>query len=389
MSDKEDHLAADDPGERMDSSADRTSTGETLGSVRPWSQGMDFKIYLSRVEMYMKANKVADDLKVPTFLTIIGEQAFELLMTLVHPKDPTEMTYEEIRLELKKHLAPEPSLATERYKFQCCRQKPGQSVSEFIVELQKCASTCKFNEPSSDYRKDRLCDQLIFGLSDERLRSKVLAERGVTFDLAVEWLRATEVAASDSKVMSQREVQVAKIQKASQKVSSKPIICHRCGSNSHASNDCRFKNATCFHCRKTGHIASVCRAKQTSKSHGSRLNADKRNRVHSFQETDEPYWIKTAKSCRQRISRASEGTLHLSCIVEGKALAMELDTGCSQSLIPKDVYNRMFSHVPMQASTKILRTYTNGRVQVLGEINVLVSHNNTSKLLPLIIVDSG
>lgn len=63
----------------------------------------------------MKANKVADDLKVPTLLTLVGEQAFELLMTLVHPQDPTEMPYEEIKQALKNHLTPEPSLATERY----------------------------------------------------------------------------------------------------------------------------------------------------------------------------------------------------------------------------------------------------------------------------------
>lgn len=92
-------------------------------------------------------------------------------------QDPIEMPYEEIKRDLKNHLVPEPSLVTERYKFQCFRQKLGQSVSKFIVELQKCASTCKFNEISRDYRKDRLCDQQIFGLVDERLRSKLLAEK--------------------------------------------------------------------------------------------------------------------------------------------------------------------------------------------------------------------
>ena len=75
---------------------------------------MDFGVYLIRLEMFMKANKASDGLKVPTRLTLIGEEAFELLMTSVHPEDPTEMSCLAMKEKLSVHLAPEPSLATER-----------------------------------------------------------------------------------------------------------------------------------------------------------------------------------------------------------------------------------------------------------------------------------
>ncbi|CAH0724935.1 unnamed protein product, partial [Brenthis ino] len=42
--------------------------------------------YSERMEMYLLANKVEEDLKLATLITVMGEEAYQLLSTLASPK---------------------------------------------------------------------------------------------------------------------------------------------------------------------------------------------------------------------------------------------------------------------------------------------------------------
>lgn len=373
-----------------------------IGVIGPWRPGIDCRSYLARMDMYLLCNMVATTLKVPTFLTLIGEEAFELLQDLMHPNDPTKETYDDLKDVLIAHLAPEPSQASERYKFQCCKQKPGQTISDFIVELQKAASKCKFNDtPKIDYRKDRMCDQLIFGLSDDRFRAKLLTDKSLDYDNAVTYLRNAEAASADSKTIGSKDIMVSKVQgspkhasymnKASRQhaqhnsrtgnqnqKSDRP--CYRCGSHCHTPEDCKFLKATCFYCKKPGHISKVCQKRlKTQSSRQVKFVKD----LQPLQKESSDYWIKNVRR------NGEDGAIFLSCSIDGKSIAMELDTGCSMSLIPRSTYDEFFSHIPLQPCQKSLHTYTNDGIEVIGEITVTVEHNKQSKVLPLIVVSSG
>lgn len=170
-------------------------------------------------------------------------------------------SYNEINSLLTKNLVTEHTLAAEMYTFQCCRQKLGQSISDFIDELQKYASTCEFNTSSGDLREDRIWNQLVFGMSDERLRSKLLMHLDLSFDSAVQCLSIAEMAVMNSKIISPKEeIKVAKVQKRLDSNSGK--LCCRCSSTSHKPDDCRFRNSICHFCKKSDYIiAAVVRRK--------------------------------------------------------------------------------------------------------------------------------
>ena len=57
---------------------------------------------------------------------------------------------------------------------------------------------------------------------------------------------------------------------------------------------------------------------------------------------------------------------------------MELDMGALWSIISNDVYNELWSEdqPTLNLSTVILQTYTGEKLQVLGEIKVLLKHNH-------------
>ncbi|KAL1437918.1 hypothetical protein MTO96_048504 [Rhipicephalus appendiculatus] len=74
-------------------------------------------VYLERFELFAKANGIDAEKKLEIFLTIIGEKAYVTLRSLLLPKTPTEVKYEDAKKALQQHYAPKRSVVTERYHF--------------------------------------------------------------------------------------------------------------------------------------------------------------------------------------------------------------------------------------------------------------------------------
>ena len=55
-----------------------------------------FSDYLDRMDAFMAANKVENELKCSVFLSIIGSQTFKLLKNLCSPDNPKEKTYAQL-----------------------------------------------------------------------------------------------------------------------------------------------------------------------------------------------------------------------------------------------------------------------------------------------------
>ena len=67
-----------------------------IGQVEEFIPGLDWKHYVERVEMFFKVNCVAEDKKVPTILTLMGDKMYALLRNIVSPRRPTDLSFEEI-----------------------------------------------------------------------------------------------------------------------------------------------------------------------------------------------------------------------------------------------------------------------------------------------------
>ena len=132
---------------------------------------------------------------------MIGEDGYELLETLCHPDEPSDKALEQLKEELVKHLAPEPSVAASRYSFQQCRQREGQAFTDFLAELRKAATHCEFNVLQANPLEDCLRDQIIFGLRDKKVRSKLLGVKGLTNQQAVESVKTADSSKAETKEM--------------------------------------------------------------------------------------------------------------------------------------------------------------------------------------------
>ncbi|KAL1424089.1 hypothetical protein MTO96_020519 [Rhipicephalus appendiculatus] len=78
------------------------------------------------------------------FLTLIGEAALLTLRKLLFAKTPVEASYEDVVKTLRNHDTPKRSVIVERYKFYRRDQRPGEGISDFVLELKKMEGTCNF-----------------------------------------------------------------------------------------------------------------------------------------------------------------------------------------------------------------------------------------------------
>jgi len=108
-----------------------------LGQVESFVPGDDFCEYAERVEQYFVLNEIKENKKIAFLLTFIGQETYSTLKKLVFPDDPAKKTFAELITVLKNHFTPEVNEISERYKFFKEDQKTGQSISEYIVELNR------------------------------------------------------------------------------------------------------------------------------------------------------------------------------------------------------------------------------------------------------------
>ncbi|KAL5244611.1 hypothetical protein ACI65C_012021 [Semiaphis heraclei] len=82
---------------------------------------------------------------------------------------------------------PRKIIVYERFKFFNAKQKPDQSIGEYIIELQTLSTSCEFME------KNNLCrDRLIVGLLDIGLQERLLRESNLTLEKDAEFCGTAE-----------------------------------------------------------------------------------------------------------------------------------------------------------------------------------------------------
>jgi len=95
---------------------------------------------------------------------------------------------------LAKHLAPQPLVIAERFRFHRRNQNAGKSVAEFRVAIQKLSEHRRIRTTLNDALRDRL----VCGLVNEYIQRKLLVEADLTHDRAKATAIAAETAVKDA-----------------------------------------------------------------------------------------------------------------------------------------------------------------------------------------------
>nr|XP_054749713.1 uncharacterized protein K02A2.6-like [Lytechinus pictus] len=429
------------------------ATAESVsGQVLPnncirYDESEDLDCYLERFELYL----IASGLTVPDtqsrvvalLLNAIEARYYGIVRDLVSPAKPSDKSYVQLKQILRKHFKRTPVTVAEKRKFIRRDQAPGESTSDYVVQLKHLSLHCEY----ADKLDEQLRDRFISGLNDEstslKLMEKATETPNMTFQQAVDFTLSKQTAAGEVRAMrsegssgcTKSSVHAVRgKQQSGQKGSRRKQECYRCGRH-HTPEECWFKSETCRYCKKKGHIERKCRAKgknemkqtehsdcKSKMSHKSKVQTKKNNcsDVHKMHENRKPmsnsnarkearvlhdssssseecsveydhtlFKLDVISKSKVRPSTGSESDpIIVPVVIEGKVTHMELDTGSSVSMIPLSYYEKHLSHVKMHESEKSLVSFiTNQTVKPVGKVHVEVTHGKYQGKLSLYVVE--
>ena len=384
-----------------------------------------FECYCERLESYFAANDIATGKQASCFISEVGSETYTLLKSLIPPPEkPKDKSYEDLKGVLTAHLSPKPLVIAERYKFYGRCQQPRESVATYAAELQRLASTCDFN----NFLDEALHDKFVCGLSHIPTQKTLLAKDNLTFAKAKETAIAIELADKDSQELSNQSsgggnqggsnmiAAIASNQRRSGHKSNrnhrqgtashKPgnaktqqtrQVCYRCGKGAHNPDTCKYKEYSCRTCGVKGHLAAVCRKAGNVRGHTHFVNSDNSQAstgldtvAHSSTDADSSNTgysddYETHTMGMFAVNNGYVKPIKVRVGINDIPTCMELDTGASKTMIPEDMYQNQFSHIPLNDCTDSFKTYSGDMLPTVGQLEVEVTYNGQSELLPLVV----
>ena len=342
------------------------------------------KSYLERASLYLKANGITDNKRVPILLSSIGASTYTLLSDLVSPTAPGEKSFDDLCAALRNHFEPRRSTIAERFHFHKRDQAAGESIAEFDAALRCLSIHCQFGETLEDSLRDRF----VCGLRHEPIQRCLLAETSLTYSKALDIARGMESAEKETNAFKTTEPAIKKLGAKPQR-SSTTQNCYRCGCSNHRADTCKFKDAKCHACGKTGHIAPACRSK---------MFKPKKGQIHSkvkktYRISDGPQSDEVDSSDGEfkiyNIGKQSADPIVVPLTLNGKTLNMEVDTGAALSVVSEATRLTHFPKETLRPSNLILKTYTDERLTVKGTLNMHVQYGEQKQKLVLVVVSGN
>ena len=227
-------------------------------------------------------------------------------------------------------------------------------------------------------------------VNDTRIQKRLLAETDLPFKKAFEIAQAIEMAEKDTKdlVAAQGQSSVNRIQKAG---TTRHKICYRC-KRQHDPATCKFREATCHGCGKVGHILKACtNKKRSSQPEPSRTQQASRAQCMikaDVNHLDPPPPDEVTQTYTLfPLQNQHHPPINIVPSINGQEVSMELDTGAAISVINEVTYKTILAQQPpLKKSSVNLHTYSGEQLEVLGQLQVTVHHNDQTVSLPLIVL---
>ena len=214
--------------------------------------------YIIITDLAQKENKYQKAM----FLHCIGPEALKVYNTFNLPEDDSTKL-KDIVQKFEEFIIGETNETHERYKFNQRTQKPAETTDQFVTALKTLSATCNFCDCM---RETLILDRLVTGINSPETRKKLLKQRKLSLQNAIDICRAMESRASQLKDMDHTDGAVAEtVNKVFKKSFSKNAAQNKFKP---AQQDCKFCSGhhqfVKSKCPEHGKSCSKCGGKITS-----------------------------------------------------------------------------------------------------------------------------
>ncbi|XP_063616980.1 uncharacterized protein LOC134802285 [Cydia splendana] len=241
-----------------------------------------WKKYKQMFNLYIQATDLeqgTDEKKVAIFLTCAGEDILEIYNGM---SDTSTLKWAELLKKFDDHFKNKTNTVVNSYRFYNLRQEPDEPVERFVLRLKNAAKTCNFKE------EDRMVrDMLVIGVSETGIKERLLREKELSLDTALELCKAAEYSKKNVKELEEKVQSVNMVRESSRyrKDVKKPIHynCSYCGKK-HEPRKCPAYGRRCTVCNIYNHYAEMCRFKKKEEKPQQKQRSTK-NKVDGIRES--------------------------------------------------------------------------------------------------------
>ena len=345
---------------------------------------------------YATANelkKKPDEVVAATLLSIIGKDCFKVFKNLPMSDDERQKP-DTILEKLTEEFEGKRNLIYERYVFNTCTQKPDERFDRYLSRLREKISTCKY----ATLENEMLRDRIVIGIHNSETQQRLLREKDLTLDRAIDICRSSETATQHSQRMEPTQP-VNFVQK--KKSDTKYIKnCKYCGSD-HKKGKCSAYGETCSKCKKKNHLAKVClssansndssprqqKAKGETKDKSKRKNTKK---IHHLEDsgtttTEDSEELDSDESIYSIQNKNGKKEFCAKVIVKAdisknksQQILFQLDTGASCSTISLKDYNKITTKT-LEPSHTTLKMYDQSTLKPIGQTKLYCTVKGITK----------
>ena len=393
----------------------------------------EWSVYYNRLQVFLAANEIGEERRVPVFLALLGHKAYSTVQDLCMPDLPTTKTLAQLKTIMDSHFGPKVNIRAARTSFRAITQREGQSVADFISALRHGAINCEFGAQLAD----NLLDQFVAGLHDKRIQSKLCQTDALNFQRACEQASLMETTEQEVRRMASNFASTSRPPPdtsthaiaAEQTSSNKPTVrprngprpqtqsrpqtgtsgsavprqsgysCYRCGLANHSANECFYRDPKCNACGKIGHKALVCRQRNRANEKQSTQN---RNRpaqakepvASALADCDEHVDDSPGRETPPALEHIGGGRQHLippirvQVWMDDHEVGFDVDTGSPITVITERVWRGLLGSPRLLKSEITVHSYSGHPLKVLGSFQSLVAFKGRKEML-LVYVASG
>ncbi|CAI5671480.1 unnamed protein product [Oreochromis niloticus] len=353
-------------------------TGNVAENWRRFKQR--FTLYLSAIGL----DEASDKKQASVFLHVVDVEALEVYNNFTFT-DGDGIKLNKIMEKFEAYCIPKRSVTFERHRFFTCVQKTGETIDQYVTELQNRSKTCEFGGLTDSLIKDRL----VCGIPDNGLRERLLTEENLDLEKALTLCRAAGTVRAQAKELLSDSYRVDAVNKNTHRVKKesaaaemklqlkspanryrKEKTCGRCGMQ-HPPKTCPAYGKRCNNCNKNNHYARCCKAQTLKQSTVHTVDEEDTEELYVAAVTDnktgEKDWIMTLK-------------------VNDTLMKVKLDTGAQVNVISEAEFKNIRPRPKMHATKVKVSGYSGAEIPVKGKCMVKVTHKDKEHTLTFIVV---
>lgn len=139
----------------------------------------------------------------------------------------------------------------QRHVFRLRVQDEAEPSERFLRVIKKQAKLCNFGE----LEPSLIRNQLVFGISDKKLRQRLLGDNDLTLQTVEQMCKAVEVSAQQNAAWS-KESRDVHYMKGTERDGKKQSRCCQCR-RFHVPEECPARGKSCHMCKKKNHFAAL------------------------------------------------------------------------------------------------------------------------------------